>query len=466
MDSEIKSIIDLIEYEKAKSEDFANIPLPRTAPAVTVHRSEVKMFEGLDFKEKDPRKSLHIDEVELPPLGPSDALIAVMASAMNYNTVWTSIFEPAPGFKYLAEFSQFNKLNACHNRDYHVVGSDAAAVILRVGVAVTRWKPGDRVTIYGGVIDTASPETYDDAVPEPHARAWGFETNFGAFTYLTVVRENQLLPKPEHLTWEEAACLPLVSSTAYRMLVSKHGAQMKQGDNVLIWGASGGLGALGIQFVLNGGGFPIGVVSSPGKAEIVRKLGCPAVMVIDHHAGKGQFIDENGKMNIRQMYRLRINIRKLTGGEDCNIVFEHPGRSTFAASVFVAKNGGKIVTCGSTSGYEHVFDNRYLWQRIKTIIGTHGANYNEAMEASRLVCKGKIHPIISKVFPLSEVKEAAYQVHRGLHVGKLGILCLSPEEGLGIRNRELREEIGEERLNVFRSFESKKKTLENRIGNE
>jgi crotonyl-CoA reductase len=173
MASEIKSIIDLIEYEKAKSEDFANIQLPRTVPAVTVHRSEAKMFEGLDFEEKDPRKSLHIDEVELPPMGPSDVLIAVMASAMNYNTVWTSIFQPAPVFKYLAEFAQFNKLNACHNRNYHVVGSDAAAVILRVGVAVTRWKPGDRVTVYGGLIDTASPETYDDAVLEPHARAWG-----------------------------------------------------------------------------------------------------------------------------------------------------------------------------------------------------------------------------------------------------------------------------------------------------
>ncbi|MBE9571407.1 MAG: hypothetical protein IMF11_12320 [Proteobacteria bacterium] len=102
MDSEMKSIIDLIEYEKAKSEDFANIQLPRTVPAVTVHRSEAKMFEGLDFEEKDPRKSLHIDEVELPPMGPSDVLIAVMASAMNYNTVWTSIFQPAPVFKYLS----------------------------------------------------------------------------------------------------------------------------------------------------------------------------------------------------------------------------------------------------------------------------------------------------------------------------------------------------------------------------
>ena len=454
MASEIESIIDLIESEKAQPEDFANIPLPRSMRAITVHRSEADMFKGIDFKEKDPRKSLHIDDVELPPVGPGDALVAVMASSMNFNTVWTSIFEPVSGFKFLAEFSQFSRFNASHNRDYHIVGSDAAGGILRVGLAVTRWKPGDRVTICPGVGDSASPESYDDGLHDPHGKAWGFETNFGGLAEFTVVRETQLQPKPEHLTWEEAGSMALVSNTAYRMLVSKHGARMKQGDNVLIWGASGGLGAFGIQFVLNGGGFPIGVVSSAEKAAIARKLGCSAVIVMDHNADEHRFVDKNGRMNMRQMHRLRSKIRKLTGGEDCDIVYEHTGRSTFAASVFVAKTGGKIVTCGSTSGYEHIYDNRYLWMRVKSIIGSHGANYNEAMEANRLACKGKIHPVISKVFPLSEAAEAAYQVHRGLHVGKLGILCLSREEGLGIRNRELREEIGEEKLNVFRDIRS------------
>lgn len=453
MDSEIKSIIDLIESKGSTPDDFANIQLPKSMSAVTVHRNETNIFEGLDFMEKDPRKSLHIDEVELPPLGPFDAIVAVMAAAINYNNIWTSIFEPAPGFDFLAEFSKFTKFNACHNLDYHIIGSDAAGVVLRVGDAVARWKPGDRVTIYGGVGDTASPECYDDSVNDPHGRAWGFETNFGAFAYFTVVRENQLLPKPEHLTWEEAASMALVASTAYRMLVSKHGAQMKQGDNVLIWGASGGLGAFGIQFVLNGGGFPIGIVSNQWKADMVRKLGCSAVIVLNRNAGEGRFIDENGEIKMKQILRLKVKIRRLTGGENCDIVFEHTGRSTFSASVAVAKTGGKIVTCGSTSGYNHVFDNRYLWQSVKSIIGSHGANYNEAMETTRLVCKGNISPVLSKVFLFSEVKEAVYQVHQGNHVGKIGLFCLSPEEGLGIRNQELREKIGEERINVFRSSE-------------
>lgn len=170
MDVNTQSIIELIEYGKSKPEDFANIKLPTTMPAITVHKSESKMFDGLEFNERDPRKSLHIDEVELPPVGPTDVLAAVMAAAINYNNVWTAIFEPAPGFNYLSEFSKFSKFNKPHNLDYHILGSDAAGVILKVGNAVTRWKPGDRVTILGVVFDTSSPETYDDALRDPHAR--------------------------------------------------------------------------------------------------------------------------------------------------------------------------------------------------------------------------------------------------------------------------------------------------------
>jgi crotonyl-CoA reductase len=238
------------------------------------------------------------------------------------------------------------------------------------------------------------------------------------------------------------------------MLVSKNGAQMKQGDNVLIWGASGGLGALAIQFVLNGGGFPIGVVSNEWKADVVRKLGCKAVIVIKRQPEQERFIDKNGKTKTRQILRLKAQIRRLTNGEDCDIVFEHTGRATFAASVAVTKTGGKIVTCGSTSGYDHVFDNRYFWQSVKSIIGSHGANYNEAMKTARLISKGSLLPVLSEVFPFSETKEAVHQVHKGLHVGKLGILCLSPQEGLGVRNRDMRDAIGEKRINVFRNFRS------------
>ncbi len=450
MKKELKDIVELIEADKSTAEDFINTKIPESMAGVMVRRCDIDIFNGKSFAEKDPRESLKIEEVPIPELGPNEVLVAVMAGSINYNNVWTSLFEPAPGFTYLAEFSRMNKFNAHHNQDFHIIGSDAAGVIVRTGAAVVHWKPGDRVTIHGIVVDPELPDNYDDCMKNPTMRAWGFETNYGSFADFTIVRQNQLLPKPEHLSWEESASMPLTAATTYRMLVSERGAQMKQGDNVLIWGAAGGLGAFAIQMTLNGGGFPIGIVSSEKKAEMVRKLGCPAVIVLDRDKGEYNFLNPDGSVALRKIQRLKVKIRRLTGGEDVDIVFEHTGRSTFAASVVVAKFGGKIVTCGSTSGYEHVFDNRYLWQSVKSIIGSHGANYVEAMNAVRLAQKGSITPVLSRVFPFEEARDAVHLVHSRGNVGKIGLLCLSPEEGLGILNQELRERIGEEKINIFR----------------
>lgn len=227
-----------------------------------------------------------------------------------------------------------------------------------------------------------------------------------------------------------------MNSTAYRQLVSTNGAAMKQGDTVLIWGASGGLGSYATQFALNGGATPICVVSSPAKAEICRKMG--AELIIDRSAEGYKFWKDENTQDIREWKRFGARIRELTGGEDPDIVFEHPGRETFGASVYVTKRGGKIVTCASTSGFMHQYDNRYLWMHLKSIVGSHFANYREASEANRLIAKGKIHPTLSKVYPLDETGQAAYDVHRNAHQGKVGVLCLSPSEGLGVTDPELR----------------------------
>jgi crotonyl-CoA reductase len=130
--------------------------------------------------------------------------------------------------------------------------------------------------------------------------------------------------------------------------------------------------------------------------------------------------------------------RTSTLEDDVDIVFEHPGRETFGASVFVARKGGTIVTCASTSGYLHEYDNRYLWMSLKRIIGSHFANYREAWEANRLMQRAKIHPTLSRTYPLADTGQAAYDVHRNTHQGKVGVLCLAPEEGLGVRDHELR----------------------------
>jgi crotonyl-CoA reductase len=244
------------------------------------------------------------------------------------------------------------------------------------------------------------------------------------------------MPKPRHLTWEEAAAPGLVNSTAYRQLVSPNGAQMKQGDVVLIWGASGGLGSYATQMALNGGAIPVCVVGSAEKADIVRRMG--AELVIDRTAEGYRFWKDEHTQDPKEWQRFGKQIRELTGGDDPDIVFEHPGRETFGASVYVAKKGGVIVTCASTSGYEHSYDNRYLWMNLKRIVGSHFANYKEAYEANRLIDRGLVHPTLSKVYPMEQVGQAACDVHRNLHQGKVGVLCLAPEEGLGVRDHEKR----------------------------
>jgi crotonyl-CoA reductase len=211
---------------------------------------------------------------------------------------------------------------------------------------------------------------------------------------------------------------------------------MKQGDVVLIWGASGGLGSYATQMALRGGAIPVCVVSSPGKADVCRSLG--AELVIDRTAEGYRFWSDEHTQNPKEWQRFGKRIRELTGGDDPDIVFEHPGRETFGASVYVARRGGTIVTCASTSGYLHSYDNRYLWMNLKRIIGSHFANYREASEANRLIARGLIHPTLSRVYPLAETGQAAYDVHRNLHQGKVGVLCLAPSEGLGIRDPETR----------------------------
>jgi crotonyl-CoA reductase len=414
---------------------LADLPVPSAYSGVVVRADEIGMFDGLATKAKDPRKSLHRQDVPTPEVGPGEALVAVMASAINYNTVWTSIFEPLPTFEFLRRYGKSSELARKHDQPYHVVGSDLAGVVLRTGPGVTKWDAGDEVVGHCLSVELEDPQGHDDTMMDPQQRIWGFETNFGGLAELALVKANQLMPKAPHLTWEEAACPGLVNSTAYRQLVSHHGADMKQGDVVLIWGASGGLGGYATQYALNGGAIPVCIVSSPEKAELCRSLG--ADLIIDRTA-EGYEFWKNGEQQPGEWKRFGKKIRELTGGDDPDIVFEHPGRDTFGASVYVARRGGTIVTCASTSGYWHEYDNRYLWMTLKRIVGSHFANYRESWEANRLIARAAIHPTLSRVYPLGETGQATYDVHRNLHQGKVGVLCLAPREGLGVRDPDLR----------------------------
>ncbi len=415
---------------------------PATYLAAHLAREDEGIFAGV--KDRDVRRSLRVGRVPMPELAPDEVLLAVMASAINYNTVWSAMFEPIPTFRFLEQLGRNGGWDARHDLPHHVVGSDAAGVVVRRGAAVTKWSLGDRVVATPMVIDSQDPLSQVDGMLAGGQRAWGFETNFGGLAHYALAKATQLLPKPRHLTWEEAACNTLCAMTAYRMLVSPLGAQLKQGDVVLVWGATGGLGAYAVQFIRNGGAIPVGVVGSEEKARLLHRLGCEHVLRRDELGLDGLGEVEMGK-------RVGREIRRLLG-EDPHIVFEHVGRETFGASVYVVRRGGTVVTCGSSTGYRHEYDNRRLWMRLKRVIGSHGANWQEAWETNRLIERGGIVPALSRVFPFEQVGEAARVVQLNRHVGKIGVLCLAEREGLGVEDQARREEIGEERLRLFREF--------------
>jgi len=445
----MQAFLDAIQAG-ASGDELANIEIPESYRAAFVKRDEQTMWEGYESEDKDPRKSLHVDEVATPELAPDEVYVAVMASAINFNTVWTSIFEPLPTFGFLDRLGKESVWGARHALPYHVVGSDASGVVVRTGSAVRNWKVGDKVTIHCNHVDDQDPSAHDDSMLAANQRIWGFETNFGSLADLTVVKANQLMPKPKHLTWEEAACNALCNSTSYRMVVSPHAGNLTQGDAWLVWGATGGIGGYAVQYILNGGGTPVGVVSSDKRRRLLNEMGVEHV--IDRREADYKFWKDEHTQDEKEWRRLGKDIRGLIG-RDVNSVFEHPGRQTFGASVFAAARGGKIVTCAATSGYMIEYDNRHLWMKLKSIVSSHFANYKEAWAANQLISEGKIQPLLSRTYSLEETGAAALAVHKNEIEGKAGVLCLAPEKGLGIDDPAFREKVGEDKITLFQRFD-------------
>ncbi|MDH5278577.1 MAG: alcohol dehydrogenase catalytic domain-containing protein, partial [Actinomycetota bacterium] len=207
----MRHIRDAIMSGTATTEDFAALEVPESYVAATLHAADESMFDGVDSRDKDPRQAIHVEDVPTPELGPGEALIAVMASSINYNTVWSSIFEPVSTFGFLRKYGRTSPLAKRHDLPYHVLGSDLSGVVLRTGPGVHTWKPGDEVVAHCLSVELESPLGHNDTMLDPEQRIWGFETNFGGLAQLSLVKSNQLLEKPKHLTWEEAAVPGLVN---------------------------------------------------------------------------------------------------------------------------------------------------------------------------------------------------------------------------------------------------------------
>ena len=362
--------------------------IPELMKAVTIRKE----------REGEPGTAMQIEEVPVPEVGANEVLVLTMAAGVNFNGVWAARGRPVSVFK-------------MHKEPYHIAGSDSSGIVWKVGSEVKRWKPGDHVVTHCNQSCGQCPECNGmDPLACEQQKIWGYETSHGSFAQFHKVQAQQLVSKPAHLSWEEAASYGLTYFTAYRMLVDR--AQVKPGELVLVWGAAGGLGVFALQICRLMGAQSIAIVGSDEKAALVKEYGAT------HVINRKQYDFTKG---LEATKAFGQEIRRLSGGRDPEVVFEHVGKETFPTSVLVAKRFGRIVICGATSGYDLNFDVRHLWMRQKSIIGSHFANAYEAERANRLVHEGKIKPVLDEVFPFEKIPEAHQQMADNKHKGKLGI---------------------------------------------
>ncbi|MFT6651725.1 MAG: crotonyl-CoA carboxylase/reductase [Celeribacter sp.] len=361
--------------------------------------------------------------METPEIDANEVLVLVMAAGVNYNGVWAGLGVPISPFD-------------VHGADYHIAGSDASGIVWKIGSKVKNWKVGDEVVIHCNQDDGDDEECNGgDPMYSPSQRIWGYETPDGSFAQFTRVQAQQLLPRPTHLTWEESACYTLTLATAYRMLFGHAPHDIKPGQNVLVWGASGGLGSFAIQLAKAAGAHAIGVISDESKRDFVMSLGAKGVINRKDFNCWGQLPTVNTPEYaawFKEARRFGKAIWDITGkGNNVDMVFEHPGESTFPVSSFVCKKGGMIVICAGTSGFNCTFDVRYIWMHQKRIQGSHFAHLKQAAAANRLMCEGLIDPCMSEVFPWNEIPDAHIKMLRNEHKpGNMAVLVQSPKVGL------------------------------------
>jgi len=417
--SEAAAVVDFEAEDRPRKDlyEIGEIPplghVPRQMYAWAIRRE----------RHGEPDTAMQVETVEVPVLDSHDVLVLVMAAGVNYNGVWAALGTPISVFD-------------VHKADYHVAGSDASGIVWAVGDKVRNWKVGDEVVIHCNQDDGEDEECNGgDPMFSPSQRIWGYETPDGSFAQFTRVQAQQLMPRPKHLTWEESACYTLVLATAWRMLFGHRPHILRPGHNVLVWGASGGLGSMAVQICAAAGANAIGVISDDDKRDFVMQLGARGVINRKEFDCWGQLPPVNSdeyKTWFASVRDFGKAIWEHTGkGVNVDFVFEHPGEATFPVSCFVVKRGGMVVFCAGTTGYNITFDARYVWMHQKRIQGSHFAHLKQAAQANRLVIERQIDPCMSELFPWHEIPRAHMKMMRNEHKpGNMAVLVQAKRPGL------------------------------------
>jgi NADPH:quinone reductase-like Zn-dependent oxidoreductase len=342
-------------------------------------------MKAVIFAQHGGPEVLEFTEVADPQIKANEVLIEVRACALNHLDLW--VRGGLPGIKIPLP---------------HILGNDVAGVVREVGELVTWVKTGDEVMVQPGVSCGHCAECLagrDNMCPEYDIIGSGRD---GGYAELLVVPGVNVIPKPKNLTWPEAATLPLVTLTAWHMLISQ--AKLQPGEEVLVHAAGSGVGSLGIQIAKLFGARVIATAGSDDKLSKARELGADETINYTN--------DDWPK-----------EVRRLTNRRGVDVVFEHTGAATWPGSLVSLKKGGRLVTCGATSGFDARTDLRQVFYRHLTILGSMMGSKAELLAAMKFIEAGRIRAVVDRTLPLAEARQAHELMQDRAQFGKLVLLA-------------------------------------------
>jgi NADPH:quinone reductase-like Zn-dependent oxidoreductase len=337
------------------------------------------------FKQHGGPEVLEYTEAPAPEIRANEVLVEVKACALNHLDIF--VRRGMPGTEIPLP---------------HIPGNDIAGVVREIGELVTWVQPGDEVMVQPGVSCghcEACLSGRDNLCREYDIV--GYRRN-GGYAELVAVPGVNILPKPAELSWEEAAALPLVTVTAWHMLVTR--AAVQPGEDVLVHAAGSGVGSIAIQIAKLRGARVITTASSDEKLAKARELGA----------------DETINYTRDDWPR---EVKRLTDRKGVDVVVEHTGAATWPGSISALKNNGRLVTCGATSGFDARTDLRQVFYRHLTLLGSFMGSKAELLEAMKFVAAGKIRAVVDRVLPLSEARQAHELIENR---GQFGKVVLKP----------------------------------------
>lgn len=338
-------------------------------------------MKAIVFHQHGDPSVLHYTDVPEPTLHHNEVLVKVHACALNHLDLW--VRRGIPGIQIPLP---------------HIPGSDIAGEVVKVGAEVSNVHVGQKVLLAPGV--TCGKCSQCIAGQDNRCARFtnlGYMIDGGCAEYVRCPEVNCMV-YPENLDWVHAAAVPLVFVTAWHMLVNR--AQLRPGDDVLVLAAGSGVGSAAIQIAKYFGARVIATAGNDEKLAKAKAIGADDVI---HH----------GVMPIAR------EVRRLTHNRGVDVVVEHVGVATWAESVKSLAPSGRLVTCGATTGYDAKLDIRFLFSRQLSIIGSYMGTKEELRMVLRLVAMGKLHPVVDKVWPLSECATAHTYLEQGKQFGKV-----------------------------------------------